>query len=353
MVWDILLDALRSAVLVSGLVVVMMMLIESMNISSKGDFFGGLRRSKVGQVVISAFLGAIPGCMGGFASVSLYTHGIISFGALVAMMIASSGDEAFVMLATIPADAVKVFLILLAIAIVVGVVVDLVHPAGAPKSLCKDEFTVHGEEETAAGHGRHFGWKRIAMFVGVVLFMTALLSGILEHEEHLPESGEAPAGLLVNLLSEEWMYWLFGALSLIVLGVLFLGSEHFVEEHLWRHIVRRHLPSVFLWTFGVLVFLGVGLHFMDIGSWISSNTAWMIVLATLVGIIPESGPHLVFVTLFAAGVVPMPVLLASCISQDGHASLPLLAESKKGFLAAKAVNCLVALAAGFGAMLLM
>jgi hypothetical protein len=350
---DILLDALRSAVLISGLVVVMMMLIESMNISSRGDFFGGLRRSRVGQVVISAFLGAIPGCMGGFASVSLYTHGIISFGALVAMMIASSGDEAFVMLATIPGDAVKVFLVLLAVAVAVGVVVDLLYPAGAPKSICKEEFAVHGEEETTHGAGRHFGWKRVAMLAGVVLFLVALLSGMLEHEEHVEGTGEAPAGLLVNLLSEEWMYWLFGVLSLIVLGVLVFGRDHFVEEHLWHHIVRRHLPSVFLWTFGVLVLLGAGLHFLDITSWISSNTAWMIILATLVGIIPESGPHLVFVTLYAAGVVPMPVLLASCISQDGHASLPLFAESKKGFLAAKTVNCLVALAVGFAAMLLM
>ena len=55
--------------------------------------------------------------------------------------------------------------------------------------------------------------------------------------------------------------------------------------------------------------------------------------------------------LFAAGVVPLPVLLASSISQDGHASIPLLAESKKSFLMAKLINCIVALAAGFTAML--
>ena len=91
---------------------------------------------------------------------------------------------------------------------------------------------------------------------------------------------------------------------------------------------------------------------VDISSWISSNTALMILLAALVGIIPESGPHLVFVTLYASGIVPLPVLLASCISQDGHASLPLLAESKKDFLLAKSVNLIVAIAVGFAAMLL-
>ena len=113
MVWDIVIEALRTSILVSGLVVVMMMLIESMNITSHGDFFSGLRRSRAGQILVSAALGAVPGCMGGFASVSLYTHGIISFGALIAMMIASSGDEAFVMFAMMPDQALWITLLLL------------------------------------------------------------------------------------------------------------------------------------------------------------------------------------------------------------------------------------------------
>ena len=148
------------------------------------------------------------------------------------------------------------------------------------------------------------------------------------------------------------MYWMFGALSLIVIGVLIWGSDHFVEEHFWHHIVVRHLPSVFCWTFGVLLIVGALLQFVDISSWISENTALMILLAAAVGIIPESGPHLIFVTLYASGIVPLPVLLASCISQDGHASLPLIAESKRTFLLAKSLNVILAVAVGFAASLL-
>lgn len=346
MVTDIIVEALLGAVLISGLVVVMMMLIELMNIDTKGDFFSGLKKSRAGQVVVSALLGAVPGCMGGFASVSLYTHGIISFGALVAMMIASSGDEAFVMLAMFPKDALWIGLLLIAIAIAVGIVVDRFVNPGKRFAICSQPYSVHDEDTYGHKHsGRHFSWKRLVMFTGVALFLFALVTGKLEHEEE-----EAVEGGL-NLLSEEWMYWLFGALGLIVLGVLVWGDDHFVSEHLWKHIVVKHLPSVFLWSFGVLLLLGFGLQYLDISSWISSNTALMIFLATLVGIIPESGPHLIFVTLYASGVVPLPVLLASCISQDGHASLPLLAETKKGFLFAKLINCGVALIAGFAAML--
>ena len=125
--WHILTDALRNSVLITGLVVVMMMMIESLNIESKGMVFKGLKRTKFGQVVVASLLGSIPGCMGGFATVSLYTHRMFSFGALVAMMIASSGDEAFVMLAMIPEQALILFVVLFVLAIIVGVAVDFFH----------------------------------------------------------------------------------------------------------------------------------------------------------------------------------------------------------------------------------
>ena len=336
---EILTESLRTAVLVTGLVVIMMMLIEVFNVSSSGRMFSGLKNRRFGQVLLSAALGAIPGCMGGFASVSLYTHGLISFGALIAMMIASSGDEAFVMLAMFPGWSAWIFLILFVVAVAVGLLVDLFH---SKYDGCHS-MSVHQEDvEPKHNHHHecHYGWKRIVMFLGVVVFMGALLLGWLEADEADAESGG------FNLLSEEWMYWLFATLSLAVLGMLLFAGDHFVDEHLWEHIVSHHLPGIFLWTFGTILILGILMLHFDIASWISDRTILMILLAAAVGIIPESGPHLVFVSLYAAGVVPLPVLLASCISQDGHASLPLLAESRTSFLKAKLINVVVAMLIG-------
>ena len=337
---EILTESLRTAVLVTGLVVIMMMLIEVFNVSSSGRMFSGLKNRRFGQILLSAALGAIPGCMGGFASVSLYTHGLISFGALIAMMIASSGDESFVMLAMFPGWSVWIFLILFVVAVAVGLLVDLFH---SKYDGCHS-MSVHQEDVEPKHnheHKRHYGWKRIVMFLGVVVFMGALLLGWLEADEADAESGG------FNLLSEEWMYWLFATLSLAVLGMLLFAGDHFVDEHLWEHIVSHHLPGIFLWTFGTILILGILMSHFDIASWISDKTILMILLAAAVGIIPESGPHLVFVSLYAAGVVPLPVLLASCISQDGHASLPLLAESRGSFLKAKLINVVIAILVGF------
>ena len=390
-------DILRNSILITGLVVVMMMMIESLNIESKGLIFKGLRKTKLGQVIIAALLGSIPGCMGGFATVSLYTHRIFSFGALVAMMIASSGDEAFIMLAMIPDQALVIFITLFVIAITVGVVTDLIydrrhratclkedHSECGPQAECQEGYAIHehGDSHNDKGlhsHRRHFGWKRVVMFIGLAVFIAALAGGQLEHDhgahathetcqedhcachqghcshaegcQHAEDGHRMDNSLNLNLLNERWMNILFAGLSVIVLIVLLFASDHFVEEHLWNHVVRKHLPNIFAWTFGVLLLLGVSLQYVEIDRWISDNTLVMILLATAIGIIPESGPHLIFVTLFAAGVVPFPVLLASSISQDGHASIPLLAESKKSFIQAKAINCLVAVAAGLIAML--
>jgi len=423
-------DILRNSILITGLVIVMMMMIESLNIESRGLFFKGLKKTKVGQVVFGALLGSVPGCMGGFATVSLYTHKLFSFGALVAMMIASSGDEAFVMLAMIPDKALLIFAILFIVAIAVGIITDLIHERLHRKHChetdhsncgvetgCKDGYEVHslsGECEDGvkatdchndtshdrSGKTRHYGWKRLTMFVGLAIFIAALATGHLGHDhsahgghsheghshccecetvvhdhsghatcthehpschpehqvshpEHStchPERSEGSHS--INLLDEEWMNILFAGLSILVLVVLLFGSDHFIEEHLWNHIIRKHFLTIFLWTFGVLLVVGIGLQYVSIDKWISSNTALMIILATLIGIIPESGPHMIFVTLYAAGVVPLPVLLASSISQDGHASLPLIAESRKSFLWAKIINCITALTVGFAAMLI-
>ena len=341
---ETLIEALRTAVLVSGLVVIMMMLIESFNVESRGRAFAPLRRSGFLQVISSALLGSIPGCVGGFAVVSLYTHRMLSFGALLAMMIASVGDESFMMLAMFPGKAVLLFAGLFVLGVCTGLVVDrLSNGQKRVPTRLEDTYDLHDEDghhhDPVPQEGkqvRRYGWKRMVMLLGVALFLAALLSGWLEEDEGAPLSG-------FNLLGEKWIFWIFGALSLVVLGELIFASDHFIQEHLWEHIIRRHLPSIFGWTFGVLLAVGLLFRFVDLEAWIGGNTSIMVLLAIAVGLIPESGPHLAFVTLYAGGVIPFDVLLANSIVQDGHASLPLIADSKKAFVKAKAFKVGIAL----------
>ena len=349
---DLLLDVLRNSVLITGLVIIMMLMIEYVNIHSHGKWFTRLSQNRFGQVVLGAGLGLIPGCMGGFAAVSMYSHRLLSFGALIAMMIASSGDEAFVMLAMIPKEALLLMGVLLAIAILVGWLVDKFSKPNvkAQHEGCEDGYQIHEEDHHDETHQpekasfrnmRHASAERIALLLGVILFIVALAFGMLEHEH------EETIHTQLNMFDEYWLNLIFAIISLFVVWFIATAPEHVVKEHLWEHIIRKHFLSIFLWTFGALFVIQVGLHYFDIGTLISNNIPWMILLAVLVGIIPESGPHLLFVTLFASGLVPFSVLLASSISQDGHASLPLLAENKRSFVKAKIINALVAAVCGY------
>ena len=344
------LDVLRNSVLITGLVMIMMLMIEYVNLHSHGRWFTRLRQNRFGQVVLGAGLGLIPGCMGGFAAVSMYSHKLLSIGALIAMMIASSGDEAFVMLAMIPKQALLLMGILFVVAVLAGWLVDrCVRPCKGKPEGCEEGYQIHHEDEVHENHPekptlrhmRHASAERIALLLGVILFIVALAFGMFEHGH------EETAHNQLNIFDEYWLNLVFAVVSLFVVWFIASAPEHVVKEHLWEHIIRKHFLSIFLWTFGALLVIQAGLHYFDLETLISNNVPWMILLAVLVGIIPESGPHLLFVTLFATGTVPFSVLLASSISQDGHASLPLLAESKRSFLKAKIINALVAALCGY------
>lgn len=405
-------DTLRNSVLITGIVIIMMMMIESFNIESHGRLFSKVKGSSLRQVILASVLGSIPGCIGGFATVSLYSRRLLSFGALTAMMIASSGDEAFVMLAMMPDRALWIFAILFAVAVFSGVAIDRIiktchpeqsvncHPErseGSAEDVNPDSsrplrmtsrplrmttpqtgtttqppgMTAKGKEgpmaekdgtnpeperqtdpaEKPGGQDterRSLTWQRIVLTAVIIIFAVALAAGWMGHDHAVPETGK----IRLNLLSEWWMNLIFAILCIVMLIILCFRSDRFIKETLWHHVLQKHLPNIFAWTFGVLLLIGILSEYIDLDRWVSDNTALMILLAVAIGIIPESGPHLIFVTMYASGIVPLPVLLASSISQDGHSSLPLLAEDKRSFVYAKLLNCIIALIVGFGTMLL-
>ena len=287
MTWSALLDILKESLLITAIVTALMLLIEYLSYRTEGKIVTLLRRSKVGGVVAAAVLGVIPGCVGGYITVSMYSRRVFSFSALLAMMIASTGDEAFVMLAMYPVTALWIFLGLFALAIVVGLLGELFERRRSSDSSRPDGQYGDGPSANPA-----------------------------------PESA----------------------------GTVSSHNEGKDLRHRMLHTLGEAL-KIFAWAFGVLLVVQLASNYVDLETWISDNAALMVPLAVFIGLIPQSGPHMVFVTMFAQGLVPLPVLLANCLMQDGHAGLPLLAEDKRSFFRAKGIKCVMALAAGYLFML--
>ena len=139
---------------------------------------------------------------------------------------------------------------------------------------------------------------------------------------------------------------IFLIVSVLALVLIVIVPDHFLEHHLWDHIIKKHFLKVLLWTAGALDLTAVILTFIDVRVWIHDNLWVILIVAVLVGIIPESGPHMIFISLFMSGTIPFSILLANSIVQDGHGALPLLAESKRSFFLVKSINTIIAFSAG-------
>ena len=278
--------------------------------------------------------------LGNFFAVSLYSHKVINFPALVTVLIATSGDEAFVMLGEIPREALLLNLILFIVAIAVGFILTLfmkdknytvlennmLHKHDMPQCFCFSRSQLKKD------------WSNLSFERSLLLFFISLILAFI---------------IYTGIKSNEWGFENITMIIIlfIVLFIVITVPEHFLSEHLWKHTIKKHLLKIFLWTLGAILIINLFLPFFNITQEafepIAQNYYLLILLvALLVGIIPESGPNMVFIFLFAQGFIPLSILMANSIVQDGHGSLPLLAESRKSFFYSKGINLFIGLIAG-------
>ena len=146
----------------------------------------------------------------------------------------------------------------------------------------------------------------------------------------------------------EWSWIRVTLLSVAGFGLFVVATvpEHFLQEHLWKHAIVQHVPRLFAWTLGSLAIIVALDQYVQVDSFVRNNRWLVLGVASALGLVPESGPHLLFVTLYDHGALPISVLAASSIVQDGHGMLPLLAHSWRDFLKVKSINLLVGLAVG-------
>ncbi len=261
----ILTDVLKETLEITFFILIMMAAVDVINVWTRGKIAQLLKgKSKFRQYTLASFIGVIPGCWGGFTNVTLYIHGLISFGALAGSMAASSGDEAFVMLTLFPGTAILLFFILFVVSIIGGRLTDIIVKRFniATKSDCR-ELLVHSSEKT---------------------------------------------------------------------------FKHFLREHVFDHIIKRHLWKIAIWTFGALLFVEIVSRYVHFENITTEYKLLLLFLSAVIGLVPESGPHLIFVTLFAEGIIPFSVLLTSSVVQDGHGMLPLLSYSVRDSVKIKAFN---------------
>jgi len=327
---------IKHALLITFFVFSMMLLVDFVNIATRGATSRLMQGGRWRQYTLASFLGSTPGCLGAFMNVTLYVHGMISFGAVTGGMIATSGDEAFIMLSQFPGTALMLFGLLFVLGIGFAWIGDrlikILHMTPCEACLQADCEECLGDVEEPHTDWNTFRfenlWKnvrdpsftRFLLFILIGSFLVLVITGIIGDPDWT------------------WKRITFLSLTLLSLYIVMASSEHYLHAHIWDHIIRKHLFRIFLWTFGALFFLHWGLSFWNLDAFIKTHMMWVLLLAALMGIVPESGPHLIFVMMYAKGLIPFSVLLTSSFVQDGHGMLPLLSYSIKDSILIKVLN---------------
>jgi len=338
------LSIFKHALMITAFVFVMMLLVDFIDTVSKGRMTEIMKGSLWRQYTLASFLGSTPGCLGAFMNVSLYVHGVISFGAIVGGMIATSGDEAFVMLAQFPGTALTLFGLLFFTSIFFAWISDKIIPILGiiPCKSCHEnrcEECDPGRKDSVKGRAtfkplniiqnvRPLSFTRFLLLVLISSFLVLVFLGTLGPTRW------------------DWERIIFIGLSVYSLYVVAASSEHYLGAHILDHIIKRHLFRIFLWTFGALLFVHWGLAFWNLDAFIREHMMWVFLVGALIGIVPESGPHLIFVMMYAKGLIPFSVLFTASFVQDGHGMLPLLSYSIKDSILIKTFNLAFGIAAG-------
>ncbi len=381
------LPILKQTLMITVFVLVMMLVIEYITVQTKGKWSEKFSKNPWLQIVMSALLGIVPGCLGTFAVVSMYVHRTIGFAALVTALIATSGDEAFIMFSVIPGTALKVVVSVFIISLITGFILNIIFKEKkyVGRTLKHNHLHVNEPDCVCYEKGTIFSqiikiiWQRAVIILFGLAFLALLVFGgkghdhalhIINFNKEVIHTGHQHSQEIDLYHSQDsyknieekhtwgWERITFLFVTLIGLFIAFTVPDHFLKKHLWSHVIKKHFLRLFLWTFGAFLVLHFFNQYVDVKQWIEGNIFLVILIAALIGIIPESGPHIIFISMYVSGTLPdegfqaFAILLTNSIVQDGHGAIPLLAESGKSFILAKLINIVVGLLVGYTLVLL-
>lgn len=155
---DLFLQSLKSTIEITLIILVLMIIIEALLLRYQERMLHIIKKNKFVGYITSSFFGIIPGCLGTFAMDSLYMTGLLGFGGIVAVMVATSGDEAFLLLGMASKGEIPwltvIFLIsiLFVLGIMAGIIADIIKKKSKMTFCTKCEVTKHEIEKFNSKH---------------------------------------------------------------------------------------------------------------------------------------------------------------------------------------------------------
>lgn len=335
LLWQILADAYIGVSVFVGLVLMLFYGLEYFTTFDTEKFFD---KNKRWQVVLAALLGVLPGCGGAIMVITQYVAGRLGFSSVVAVLAATMGDAAFLLLAQEPKTAFLVFGLSFVAGVVSGYVVELIHD----NDFLREEVKEH---KVRMSEVYNFGrWRNVWLFI----FFPGLLVGLLDAfqvdiDALFGFSIVFWCGLFGGLVSI--LFWLWAPYSY---PQIIQKEDKNATSKYWNQII---LDTNFVTIWVILSFLVYELMVLwtgfDFSQIFKGVAIFMPLIATLVGFLPGCGPQIVITTLYLQGLVPLSAQISNAIGNDGDALFPALALAPRVGIYATLYTAVPALVFGY------
>jgi hypothetical protein len=386
-VLEVVVVSMRDAFLaVTVFVAAMVLLFSWLQYITAGKFVDAIRANRRWQPVIGALMGITPGCGGAIVMMPMYARGYVTYGTVIATLIATLGDAAFVLIGAAVTDSsfiapvIAVHLISFIVGVAWGYLVDGLkitprNPLGKFGPTFKDDNPPENslESEDVESHeiiddlGREEagGWRYFLLHQGYTVWWMVTAIGLIFAVLLLVWSAQdADFNLEINynpLTLHGFITWI-GLLGTSLSVILYISQKNWIRDdteasigdklYSMRETMIHSASETAFVTFWVmaayLVFefsmLFSGMTEADLARYGDGLIA--VVLAAFIGLIPGCGPQIIAITAYTKDLLSFPALTANAISQDGDALFPLLVRHRAASLWATIHTTIPALIVG-------
>ncbi len=369
-VFEIIVVSMRDAFLaVTVFVAAMVLFFSWLQYISAGRFVDTIRANTAWQPVIGALMGITPGCGGAIVMMPMYARGYVTYGTVIATLIATLGDAAFVLIGAAVTDpsfiapVIAVHIISLVIGISWGYLVDGLkitpsNPLGKLSSNYNDNspsrtIIKNGNNENMRevfddlGREEKTGWGYFLLHQGYTVWWIVTSLGLIFAILLLVWSAQdADFALEISynpLTLDGFITWI-GLIGTSLSIILYISQKNWISDdseasigdklYSMRETMIHSASETAFVTFWVmsayLIFefsmLFSGMTEADLALYGDGIIA--VILAAAIGLIPGCGPQIIAITAYTKDLISFPALVANAISQDGDALFPLLVRHR-------------------------
>jgi hypothetical protein len=389
---EVIVVSMRDAFLaVTVFVAAMVLLFSWLQYISAGRFVDTIRANTAWQPVIGALMGITPGCGGAIVMMPMYARGYVTYGTVIATLIATLGDAAFVLIGAAVTDpsfiapVIAVHLISFVVGISWGYLVDGMkitpsNPLGKFSANYNDnspsrtvlQETNENMSEVFDDLGREekTGWGYFLLHQGYTVWWIVTSLGLIFAILLLVWSAQdADFTLEINynpLTLDGFITWV-GLIGTSLSVILYISQKNWISDDseasigdklysLRETMIHSASETAFV-TFWVmsayLIFefsmLFSGMNEADLALFGDGIIA--VILAAVIGLIPGCGPQIIAITAYTKDLISFPALVANAISQDGDALFPLLVRHRVASIWATVHTTIPALIVGICVMI--